>query len=160
MVPSPPSSERVKPRDVKTALVLLNYLFLEHRTVENSLLVDSSMLLIKESSEGKPKTSSFDRVMRSTNVSLNAIVAPQVKGHVLNTHGRFGCEDKKEWPCRIGMNEKGSMNDEEFERYVNNSIVPLIPDLEDTPGKCILLKVDSSSGHNGQDLDGQGQSQI
>jgi hypothetical protein len=44
--------ERVKPRDVKTALVLLNYLFLEHYTVENLLLVDSSMLLIKESSEG------------------------------------------------------------------------------------------------------------
>jgi hypothetical protein len=30
-------------------------------------------------SEGKPKTSIFDRVMRSTNVSLNAIVAPQVE---------------------------------------------------------------------------------
>ena len=44
--------ERVKPQDVKTALVLLNHLFLEHHTVENSLLVDSSMLLIKASSEG------------------------------------------------------------------------------------------------------------
>jgi len=44
--------ERVKPRDVKTALVLLNYLFLEHHTVENLLLVDSAMVLIKESSEG------------------------------------------------------------------------------------------------------------
>jgi len=44
--------ERVKPRDVKTALVLLNYLFLEHHTVENLLLVDSAMLLVKESSEG------------------------------------------------------------------------------------------------------------
>jgi hypothetical protein len=44
--------ERVKPRDVKTALVLLNYLFLEHHTVGNSSLVDSAMLLIKESSEG------------------------------------------------------------------------------------------------------------
>ena len=36
--------ERVKPRDVKTALVLLNYLFLEHHTVGNSSLVDSAML--------------------------------------------------------------------------------------------------------------------
>jgi hypothetical protein len=44
--------ERVKPRDVKMALVLLNYLFLEHYTVENSLLDDSLMLLIKESSGG------------------------------------------------------------------------------------------------------------
>ena len=44
--------DRVTPRDVKTALVLLNYLFLEHHTVGNSSLVDSAMLLIKESSEG------------------------------------------------------------------------------------------------------------
>ena len=43
---------RVKPRDVKVALVMLTYLFLEHHTVEDSMLFDSSMLLIKESSEG------------------------------------------------------------------------------------------------------------
>ena len=44
--------ERVKPRDVKTALVLLTYLKLEHHTIEDSLLFDSSMLLINASSEG------------------------------------------------------------------------------------------------------------
>ena len=46
--------ERVKPRDVKAALVLLSYLKLEHYTlaVEDSLLLDSSMLLINASSEG------------------------------------------------------------------------------------------------------------
>ncbi len=43
---------RVKPRDVKAALVMLTYLFLGHHTVEDSLLFDSSMLLIKQSSEG------------------------------------------------------------------------------------------------------------
>ena len=42
----------VKPRDVKTALVLLNYLFLEHHSVEDSMLFDSAMQLIKASSEG------------------------------------------------------------------------------------------------------------
>ena len=41
-----------KPRDVKTALVLLNYLFLEHHSVEDSMLFDSAMQLIKASSEG------------------------------------------------------------------------------------------------------------
>jgi hypothetical protein len=41
------------------------------------------------------------------------------------------------------MNGKGGMNNEEFERYIDNSIIPLLLDLEDTPGKCILLKVDS-----------------
>ena len=32
--------ERVKPREVKAALVLLTYLFLEHHTLEDSLLFD------------------------------------------------------------------------------------------------------------------------
>jgi hypothetical protein len=43
---------RVKPQDVKAALVMLTYLFLEHHTVEDSLLFDSAMLLVKQSSEG------------------------------------------------------------------------------------------------------------
>ncbi len=56
------------------------------------------------------------------------------------------------WPCTIGLNEKGGMNDEEFDKYINNSIVPLYSDLEDTPGKQVLLKVDSGPGCNGRDL--------
>jgi hypothetical protein len=44
------------------------------------------------------------------------------------------------------MNEKGGMNNEEFKRYIDNSIVLHFPDLEDTPGKCILLKVDTGRG--------------
>jgi hypothetical protein len=35
----------VKPQDVKTSLVMLSYLFLEHHTVEDLLVFDSSMLL-------------------------------------------------------------------------------------------------------------------
>jgi hypothetical protein len=44
---------RVKPQDVNAALVMLTYLFLEHHTVEDSLLFDSLVLLIKQSSEGQ-----------------------------------------------------------------------------------------------------------
>ena len=71
---------------------------------------------------------------------------------MLNTHGRFGCEDKRELPCTIGLNEKGGISDEEFERYVNTSLNILFPDLEDMPGKRILLKDDSGPGRNGRDL--------
>ncbi len=56
------------------------------------------------------------------------------------------------WLCTIGLNEKGGMNDEEFDKYINNSIVLLYPDLEDMPGKQVLLKVDSGPGRNGRDL--------
>ncbi len=44
------------------------------------------------------------------------------------------------------------MNNEEFARYIDNSVDPLFPDLEDMPGKCILLKVDSGHGKNWRDL--------
>jgi hypothetical protein len=44
------------------------------------------------------------------------------------------------------MNEKGGMNNEEFESYIDISIIPLFPDLDDMPGNYILLKVDSGRG--------------
>jgi hypothetical protein len=44
------------------------------------------------------------------------------------------------------------MNNNEFEGSIDNSIIPLFPDLEDMPGKYILLKVDSGRGCNWQDL--------
>jgi hypothetical protein len=50
------------------------------------------------------------------------------------------------------MNGKGGMNNKEFERYIDNSIVPLFPNLEDMLGKCILLKVDSGCSCNWWDL--------
>jgi hypothetical protein len=72
--------------------------------------------------------------------------------HVLKTRGRFGCEEWREWLCTVGMNGKGGMNSKEFECYIDNSIVPLFPDLEDTPGEGILLKIDSSCSCNWWDL--------
>ena len=72
--------------------------------------------------------------------------------HVLYTHGRFGCEEERTWPATTGMNEKGGMTDDEFEQFIENSICPLYPDMEDTPGKRVLLKVDSGPGRNGKEL--------
>jgi hypothetical protein len=50
------------------------------------------------------------------------------------------------------MNEIGGMNNKEFECYVDNNIVCLFPNLEDTPWKCILLMVNSACGRNWRDL--------
>jgi hypothetical protein len=72
--------------------------------------------------------------------------------HVCDTHGRFGHDEEQVWPCTIDLNEEGGMNDEEFDKYIDNSIVLLYPDLEDTPEKRVLLKVDSNPGRNGMDL--------
>ncbi len=48
--------------------------------------------------------------------------------------------------------QEGGMNDDEFNKYIDNSIVPLFPNLEDVPSKCVLLKVDSGPGRNGTAL--------
>jgi len=72
--------------------------------------------------------------------------------HILDIRGRFGCVEERRWPCTIGMNEKGGMTDDEFEKYIDNSIALLYPDLADTPGKRVLLKVDSGPGRNGREL--------
>jgi hypothetical protein len=72
--------------------------------------------------------------------------------HTLDTCGRFGCGEERIWSCTIGMNEKGGVADVKFEKYIDNSIVPLYPNLKDTPGKRFLLKVESGPGRNGREL--------
>ncbi len=68
--------------------------------------------------------------------------------HIKKTRGQFGCDKVKEWPCGFGTNEKGGMNNVEFDKYIKNVIMPLYPDMEDEPGKHVLLKVNSRPGQN------------
>ena len=42
----------------------------------------------------------------------------------------------------IDTNEKGGMGDDEFEIYITNSIVPIIPYAKDIPGKRVIIKID------------------
>ena len=67
--------------------------------------------------------------------------------------GKFGCgEVREDWPITIGMNAKGGMDDEEFSKYVTNSLIPLYPNAADVPGKRVMLKVDSGPGRLGAEL--------
>ena len=50
------------------------------------------------------------------------------------------------------MNEKAGMNAEEFQKYVEKAILPLFPDIEDKPGKRVILKVDSGPGRMNVDM--------
>jgi hypothetical protein len=52
----------------------------------------------------------------------------------------------------IWVNEKGGMMDDEYNKYIKKSICPFNPDMDTTPGKCILLKVDIRPGCNGKEL--------
>ena len=52
----------------------------------------------------------------------------------------------QEWPPTIRMNEKGSMDDDEFEIYITNSIVLLFSDAKYIPGKRFIINIDSGPG--------------
>ena len=53
----------------------------------------------------------------------------------------------------MGLNEKGGMDDEEFFKYLLNSIVPLFTDtVADDPGKRVLIKIDSGPGRRNVEI--------
>ena len=60
--------------------------------------------------------------------------------------GKFGHATEREFPCTFGMNEKGGMDDAEFQKYIMGSIVVLYPDARDVKGKRVMIKVDSGPG--------------
>jgi len=67
-----------------------------------------------------------------------------VHAHEVNV--RFGHKEVKAFPCSYGLNENAGINAEELEKYFNNTILPLYPDLEDVPRKRVIVKVDSGPG--------------
>jgi hypothetical protein len=69
-----------------------------------------------------------------------------VAEHTPRVMGMFGSTEVKGWPVSFGMNEKGGMDDDEFEKFMLNSIVPLYPNAKNKPGQCVIIKVDSGPG--------------
>ena len=69
-----------------------------------------------------------------------------------NVRGKFGCEEERFWACTFGMNAKGGMDDDEFEKYIVNSIVPLYPNARDRKGIRVVLKADSGPGRTNPKL--------
>jgi hypothetical protein len=59
---------------------------------------------------------------------------------------KFGRETAQPTAISYGMNEKGGMDEIEFEKYIKNSILHLYPDACDVPGKRVIIKVDSGPG--------------
>ena len=69
-----------------------------------------------------------------------------------NVWAQFGFEARRSFPCTFGMNEKAGMNAIELDKYITNSILPLYPDLEDKPGKRVIMKADSGPGRMNVDM--------
>ena len=70
---------------------------------------------------------------------------------IANCHsvrGQFGHSSIKTHDCTYGMNKKGGMTTIELSKYIKINIMPLFPDVEDTVGKRVVIKVDSGPGRN------------
>ena len=66
--------------------------------------------------------------------------------------GKFGGDENKVYPCTFGMNTKGGMDDEEFHKYIVNSIIPLYPYSQDINGMQVIIKADSGPGRTCKEL--------
>jgi hypothetical protein len=75
-----------------------------------------------------------------------------VEEHMPSIWGKFGKDKVCLWPVTFGQNEKGGMDDEEFEKYLLNLIMLLYPIAKDRPGKRVILKVDSGPGRTNLSL--------
>jgi len=60
--------------------------------------------------------------------------------------GNFGYSERKNFPYTWGVNEKAGISAVEFDKYLVKSIMLLYPDMEDTPQKRVIIKVDSGPG--------------
>jgi hypothetical protein len=69
-----------------------------------------------------------------------------------NIRGKFGIDEPCYLGVSVGLNEKGGMDEAEFEKYICKSILPLFPDACNMPGKHVMIKVDSGLGQLNIDL--------
>jgi hypothetical protein len=68
------------------------------------------------------------------------------------TLGKFGHDERTEFPCTYGMNTKGGMNSKEFSNYMLNSYLPLYPDAADLPTKRVCVLVDGGPGRTNTEM--------
>ena len=68
------------------------------------------------------------------------------------TKCKFGREEETMLDASLGLNEKGGMDDNEFELYLKNLMEMIYPDAMDTPGKRVIVKIDSGPGRSNMDL--------
>ena len=68
-----------------------------------------------------------------------------VEVYVVAGVGTYGCGEVVENECTVNCNYKAGMDAVEFSIYLQTSVMPLYPDAQDTPGKIVLIIVDSGT---------------
>ena len=72
--------------------------------------------------------------------------------YMKTVEGQFGHKAPAKFDCTHGMNGKGGMDDDEFEKFMLNSMLPLWPNARDVPGKRVMFKADSGPGRTNPTL--------
>ncbi len=72
--------------------------------------------------------------------------------YTVKVKGKFGHPEEKLFPCTVAMNEKGGMDEKEFNDYFFNNLAALYPDARTIPGKRVMVRVDSGPGRLNQTL--------
>ena len=104
----------------------------------------SSTIICGSNAAGKPLPPHFQ--LKSIAIDSNQRISVDWFVNNKDTVVKFGHRQARPFPCTFGMNEKAGMNSTELEKYINSAILPLYPDLEDKPGKRIIIKLDSGPG--------------
>ena len=60
--------------------------------------------------------------------------------------GRYGHEKEKTFPCTVGHNKKGGMDNDQFENYMINVLQKYFPNSADVPGKRVCVLTDGGPG--------------
>jgi hypothetical protein len=63
-------------------------------------------------------------------------------------HAQYGFDSKMYHDVTVAMSGKGGMNAVIFENWITEHVMPLWPDLEDVPGKRVMLKTDMGPGRS------------
>ena len=64
----------------------------------------------------------------------------------------YGCGKVVENEFTVNCNAKAGMDAVEYLKYLQTSVMPLYPDAQDTPGKRVLIIVDSGNGQIDLDI--------
>jgi hypothetical protein len=105
----------------------------------------SSTIICGSNAAGQPFPPHFQLKSLAENAE-NQRLSIEWGANTKDMWAQFGRPHKRLFPCTFGMNEKAGMNAEELHKYLSNSILPLYPDIEDRPGKRVILKLDSGPG--------------
>ncbi len=72
--------------------------------------------------------------------------------HIPDVRGQWGLNQEEAKNVIFGMNEKGGMDEKEFEEYIMLAIVPLYANARNRKGRYVIIKVGSGPGRSNIDL--------